>query len=72
MKKIVITEFMDQAAVNSLTADFEVLYDPSLADKTDELLRAIRDADAIIVRNRTQVRGELLATAVKLTVVGRL
>ncbi|MBU2648450.1 hydroxyacid dehydrogenase [bacterium] len=72
MKKIVITEFMDQAAVDSLSSDFEVLYDPSLADKTDELHRAIRDADAIIVRNRTQVRGALLATAVKLTVVGRL
>ncbi len=72
MKKIVITEFMDQAAVDSLSPDFEVIYDPSLADKTDELTELVRNADAIIIRNRTQVRGDLLAAAEKLTVVGRL
>jgi len=72
MKKIVITEFMDQAAVDSLSPDFEVIYDPSLADKTDELIELLKNADAIIVRNRTQVRGDLLAAAEKLAVVGRL
>jgi len=72
MKKIVITEFMDQAAVDSLSPDFEVIYDPSLADKTDELTELLKNADAIIVRNRTQVRGDLLAAAEKLAVVGRL
>jgi (S)-sulfolactate dehydrogenase len=72
VKKIVITEFMDQAAVDSLSPAFEVIYDPSLADKTDQLTEMVRNADAIIVRNRTQVRGDLLAAAEKLTVVGRL
>ena len=72
MKKVIITEFMDQAAVDSLSPDFDVLYDPDLADKPDVLLKEIANADAIIVRNRTQVRGDLLATAVNLAAVGRL
>ncbi len=63
---------MDQAAVDSLSPDFTVLYDPDLADKPEELLKTVSDTDAIIVRNRTQVRGELLAAAVKLKAVGRL
>ncbi|MBT4265699.1 MAG: hydroxyacid dehydrogenase [Deltaproteobacteria bacterium] len=72
MKKIIITEFMDQVAVDSLSPDFSVLYNETLADNPDTLLKEIRDADAIIVRNRTQVKRELLAAAEKLTVVGRL
>jgi len=63
---------MDQVAVDSLSPDFSVLYDETLADNPDTLLKEIRDADAIIVRNRTQVKRELLAAAEKLTVVGRL
>lgn len=72
MKKIVITEFMDLPAVHSLQARFQVVYDPALVDDTPRLLREVRDADAVIVRNRTQVRGELLAACDKATVVGRL
>lgn len=72
MKKIVITEFMDQAAVDSLSQDFQVIYDPKLVDTPETLLQQMTDADAIIVRNRTQVRGELLASAQKLKAVGRL
>ena len=33
---------------------------------------AIKDARALIVRNRTQVRGELLAAAERLEIIGRL
>lgn len=72
MKKIVITEFMDQTAVDDLSVDFNVIYDPTLVDKTDDLHREIKDADAIIVRNRTQVKEELLTIAENLKVVGRL
>ena len=63
---------MDQAAADSLSPDFSVLYDATLVDKEDELLKEIVDADAIIVRNRTQVRGELLEKAKQLKAVGRL
>ncbi len=72
MKKIVITEFMDDAAVASLRTSFEVLYEPQLVDAGDALLQAVATADALIVRNRTQVRGELLAACAQVTVVGRL
>lgn len=72
MKKIVITEFMDLPAVHSLQARFQVVYDPALVDDMPRLLREVRDADAVIVRNRTQVRGDLLVACEKTSVVGRL
>ena len=72
MKKIVISEFMDSGAIDGLKNNFEVVYDPRLVDQPDCLLAELKTADAIIVRNRTQVRGKLLACAEKLTAVGRL
>ena len=44
----------------------EVEYDPKLVDDAPRLLKAAATADAIVVRNRTQVRGELLAALAKL------
>ena len=70
--KILITEFMDEAAVASLTADFHIAYDAGLVDRHDEMLAKLSDVDALIVRNRTQVNAALLAAAPKLKVVGRL
>lgn len=72
MAEIVIPEFMDAAAVAGLAADFDVLHDATLVERPDELMRAVTDARALIVRNRTQVRGELLAAARRLICVGRL
>jgi (S)-sulfolactate dehydrogenase len=60
MSDVVITEFMDDAAIREGLAGFDVLYDPGLVDRSDELIRVISDARALIVRNRTQVRGQLL------------
>lgn len=70
--KIVITEFMDERAVEQLAATHDVIYDPKLVDKPAELLAAAADCHAIIVRNRTQVRGDLLAALKQCKVVGRL
>lgn len=72
MKKIVISEFMDEAAVDTLRTSFDVLYEPDLAMQRPALAEALQDADALIVRNRTQVDPELLAGAGKLVAVGRL
>jgi (S)-sulfolactate dehydrogenase len=72
MKKIVITEFMDDACVEDLKQRFDVVYDPTLVDGPERMLHAVADADAVIVRNRTQVRGDLLAAMGRATVVGRL
>ncbi|KFC72806.1 D-3-phosphoglycerate dehydrogenase SerA [Bosea sp. LC85] len=72
MTDIVITEFMDEAAVASLSARYAVHHDPELFGKPDELARLVADIPALIVRNQTQVRGALLAGAKKLKVIGRL
>jgi len=70
--RVVISEFMDEAAVAKLAAQHDTLYDERLADRLDELRQRLADADALIVRNRTQVSGALLAVATRLQVVGRL
>ena len=72
MAEIVITEFMDEAAIHTSFAGRDVLYDPKLVDDPARLAAAVREARALVVRNRTQVRGALLASAVRLEVVGRL
>ena len=72
MALIVIPEFMDERAVAQLRAAHEVLYDPKLIDDAPRLLAEVTRADALIVRNRTQVRGALLAAFTRCTVVGRL
>lgn len=71
-RKIVISEFMNAPAVDSLRRDFTVIYEPGLVDQRPALLGQLADADALIVRNRTQVNAELLAAAPALRVVGRL
>ncbi len=72
MADIVISEFMDTAAVATLAKSHDVLYDPSLVDRTGELSAAVAGASALVVRNRTQVRGPMLTAARRLRVVGRL
>lgn len=72
MPDIVITEFMDDAAVRSLAADFQVHYDPGLVSRPEELARLMPGVRALIVRNKTQVRGPLLDRADRLVAVGRL
>lgn len=72
MPDVVITEFMDDDAVAELSAKFDTLYDPNLVDDPDRLTAALEGARALVVRNRTQVRGALLDAGAKLTCVGRL
>lgn len=71
-KSVLITEFMDPAAVSRLSDTYAVHYDPKLVDQRAELLRRCQTIDAIIVRNRTRVDAELLQAAPQLGVVGRL
>jgi (S)-sulfolactate dehydrogenase len=72
MAEIVIAEFLDWDVVAPLLAGRDVLYSPALVDTPDALHAALADAKALVVRNRTQVRGGLLAAAPDLRVVGRL
>jgi (S)-sulfolactate dehydrogenase len=72
MPDIVITEFMDEDAIRQGLAGFDVLYDPQLVDRPENLARVVAEARGLIVRNRTQVRAALLDAAPRLEVVGRL
>jgi (S)-sulfolactate dehydrogenase len=63
---------MDEAAIRAAFAGRNVLYDPKLVDDPSRLAAAVADARALIVRNRTPVRGPLLEAARRLEVVGRL
>ena len=72
MAQILITEFMDERAVDNLRAKHEVTYDPKLVDARAELLALVGDVDALIVRNRTQVNAEVLEHAPRVRVLGRL
>jgi (S)-sulfolactate dehydrogenase len=69
---ILITEFIDERALVPLRAAHDVRYEPKLVDDAARLLAEAATADAIIVRNRTQVRGDLLAALARCKVVGRL
>jgi (S)-sulfolactate dehydrogenase len=70
--RVVITEFMDETAVAGLATKHETFYDKGLVDRPDELKARVAAADALVVRNRTQVNAALLAGAPALKVVGRL
>jgi (S)-sulfolactate dehydrogenase len=73
MARIVVTEFMDERAIAPWrAAGHEVLYDPKLVDDAPRLAAEAANCDALVVRNRTQVRGALLAALGRCRVVGRL
>jgi len=72
MPEIVIAEFMDEGAVARLQEAYDCVYDPKMVDDPDTLAELASGARALIVRNRTQVRGALLDGATNLECVGRL
>ena len=72
MSKVIISEFMDENAVNKLREDFDVLYDQTLFEYPDKLIKLTHDADALVVRNQTRVTQALVDGAAKLRVLGRI
>ncbi len=73
--RIVISEFMDEVAVDHLRSAFGdhcVLYDAKLVDRPIDMAAAVADCEVFIVRNRTQVRGTLLDACKSTRVIGRL
>lgn len=72
MTTILITEFMDEAALNGFHEEWTVRYEPDLVEDRAATVETVADADAIIVRNRTRVDAELIAAAPKLRAIGRL
>ena len=72
MTDIVISEFLDEAALNEIPASLSVHYAPDLVDDRAELKRQIADVPALIVRSYVEVDDDLLAAGSRLKVVGRL
>ncbi|HIF10032.1 MAG TPA: hydroxyacid dehydrogenase [Sneathiellales bacterium] len=70
--RVVVSEFMDESALTNFGDGYTVNYDPGLVDNRARLFEGLSNADAIIIRNRTQVDSELLDAAPMLKVVGRL
>ena len=72
MNRIVISESMEAAALEEFPPEIDYLYDPTLVERREALLASLGVAEALIVRNRTQVDRALLEAAPSLSVVGRL
>lgn len=66
---VLIAEELSPATVDALGPDFEIRHCDG-ADRT-ELLTAIADVDAILIRSATRIDAEALAAAKKLKVVAR-
>src|SRR5438874_8991854 len=66
---VLITEELSPAAIDVLASDYDVRH----VDGTDraELLAALAEAHAVIVRSATQVDAEAIAAAPRLRVVAR-
>jgi (S)-sulfolactate dehydrogenase len=72
MRKVIVPEYLLDGHVQRLRTRYEVVYDADLYADVDRLRGVCAGAEAIIVRNRTQIDEALLAAATDLRVVGRL
>ena len=72
MIDVLITEILDEEALAALRADYAVHYDPGLCERPADIAALAPGVPALVVRNRTQVRGAVLAAFDRLKVIGRL
>ena len=70
MSRVVVAEKVSSAGLDLLRQAGHEVVDLAGASR-DELLSALNDADALLVRSATKVDAELFAAAPRLTVVGR-
>ncbi len=71
MAKVLVTDTIAREGLEILerSPGLEVVYQPGLSP--GDLLEAIRDADALVIRSGTKVTGDVIAAAECLRVVGR-
>ena len=69
-KKVLVTEKLAQAGLDRL-AEKGLQVDVKLKMSTDELIEAIPEYDALVVRSATHVTREVVAAASKLRIIGR-
>ena len=71
MEKILVTENIVGKAMDQLRSQFDVLFEPTAWQDSDQLKSLIGNVQALIVRNQTEVSAELIAAASNLKVIGR-
>lgn len=72
MPHVLITEAMHSTGLDILNSDFSVTYEPHLFQYPEKISDAVQSADALIIRNLTQITPALLSHAPHLKVIGRL
>jgi len=72
MNKILITEFIDESALDDLKSIFEVNFDPNLWRDKISILKYSKNTEGIIIRNKTTLSKEILSEFSKLKFIGRL
>ncbi len=72
MTSILITEFIDSEALQGLSINFNVIYKKDAWGNLDYLKKEINNFDGIIVRNKTQLKEDILKKASNLKFIGRL
>jgi (S)-sulfolactate dehydrogenase len=72
MSRILVSEYLPDEHLDLLRKRHEVVYDPDLCADRSRLLDQMTGVEAIFIRNRTRIDGELIATGPELRVVGRL
>ena len=70
--KILITEFMEGKSIEILKTKFDVTFDQDLSNNPSKLKKIISNFDILIVRNKTQVKKEVLENTTNLKFIGRL
>lgn len=71
-QKVVISEDLWWELPAWFRESYEVIYNPGLVQDVSRLNAQAKDAEALVVRNRTQVNEDLLKACPHLRVVGRL
>lgn len=71
MSDVLVTENIQGAAMNRLTKDLDVEFDAYLWQNVDLLKQKIKNTQALIVRNQTQVNRELIDSAPHLKIIAR-
>jgi len=71
MKKILITEFMEQDSVNKISEQFDVNYDPSLHENIEELSSQIASVCDVAIVGLDKITGEVIAQVPNLKAISK-
>jgi len=71
LRRILVSEEIEGVGMDQLKAKYEVTVAPAIWQNVVQLEEAVREIEALIVRNQTQVTESLLVKAKDLRVIGR-